>query len=1189
MKGLLAILCLGFLARLAFPEAAASEQLLQVPESKRAGFTLLDGASTGIHFTNRLAPETAARNQVLLNGSGVALGDVDGDGLCDIFFAGLESGGALYRNLGNFRFTNITAQAGLALDERFLTGTVLADTDGDGDLDLLIGVAGKGARHFVNDGRGRFNWNKDSGLMGRFTPSTFALADIDLDGDLDLYVANYRSSTIRSTGFSLLNVNGKRMILPEDRDSLQITPDGKVIELGEPDILYLNNNGRFDSVPWNSGRFVDAQGQKLVFPPRDWGLTALFRDLNEDGFADLYVCNDFQSPDRAWLNDGKGYFREAPATMFRHTPAFSMSADIADINRDGHDDLFAADMFARDHPRRLMLEAGTEDYRFDPGIWRDTPQFERNVLQLGRGSGLYSDAAWILGVAATDWTWSAVVIDVDLDGYEDLLCTTGHMFDTQDLDAEALIASKGPWARDKIHEKLFLRPSLAQRNVALRNVGGNRFEEAGPQWGFNQQGVSHGMALADLDNDGDLDVVVNNLNAAAAVHRNESGAPRVLVRCVGAQANSRGIGARVTLRNGAAPAQTQVIMAGGRYLSSDDPARVFAAGPAGALMTLEVRWPGGKFTRVEKVRPNTLHILFEKDAVDEAPTPAPLKQPLFSDESKVLAHEHHENVLDDFVLQPGLPRKQSQSGPGLIWADANGDGWDELFIGAGQGGRTARFNNEASRLVLDTAAAVREVGDQSGMVAFRRRQEFFLQANTLLDTKSPGSGDSDTNVNRSAIGVADYDQDGALDIFIGGRSAPGEYPRSLGGMLMRQNGREFVPDAAASRVFASAGLVNGAMFADLDDNGFPDLVLACEWGAIEVYLNFAGKFQRATESLGLDSMRGFWTGIAAGDFNNDGRIDLVAGNWGLNTKFAATPAAPWRLYYKSRAEGGVSLFETRIDPMDGREVPARDLELVSRAFPQVRERFDTFERYNKASASEILPDLKSYSVLEVNTLATSIFINHGSNFLRHDLPFEAQLSPVFGIFTADLDGDGSEDIFLSQNFSQNDPHTPRDDAGLGCVLLGDGRGGFKALPPDESGVQIFGDGRGAAWSDYDHDGRIDFAAAQNGSATKLYRNTRAVPGLRVRLAGPEQNPDGIGARVRAKYKDGRHGPVKTVQAGCGYWSQNSFALVFGPAAEVQSLELRWGREAAHVHPVPPGAMEVEISAAGELKVLRSHN
>ena len=694
------IFCMIFL--ILAPQIAKAENFrsspLKLPTSGHAGFSLLAPATTGIDFTNTLSNDNAAQNQIRLNGSGIALGDVDGDSLCDIFICSLEGHLKLYKNLGNWRFTNVTASAGLDLPGSFSTGATFADVDGDGDLDLLVNGIGAGTRLFLNDGQGRFTEATDSGLSHQYGAMTSALADIDGDGDLDLYVANYRTTTVRTTGFALLNMDGRRSIQPQDRGHLELTPEGRVLEHGEPHILYRNDgHGKFTPVSWTDGTFLDEEGHPLSQPPHDWGLTASFRDLNGDGFPDLYVCSDFHSPDRIWINDGHGRFRAIPQLAIRHTATFSMSADFADVDRDGFDDILVSDMTSRQHGRRLMQVAGMDPYKIDIGIFNDRPQLDRTVLQRNRGDGTYAEIAHFCGLENSEWNWSVVFLDVDLDGFEDVLATTGHMFDTQDIDAQAAIQARGPYPRSMIPRKLLMLPPLQEPKLAFRNRRDLTFEECGSSWNFNQPGVSHGIALADLDNDGDLDVVLNNLNDALGLYRNETTAPRIAIRLKGKSPNTCGIGARIVVTGGPV-AQSQEMQCGGRYLSSDDPMRVFAAGGLTNRLRIEVSWRNGQHSTIANAQPNCLYEIDEAQASSSdsrITTPGSrIPSPIFEDASVLLSHTHHEEPFDDFARQPLLPKRLSQLGPGVCWWDMNGDGWEDLIVGSGKGGQTACFLND---------------------------------------------------------------------------------------------------------------------------------------------------------------------------------------------------------------------------------------------------------------------------------------------------------------------------------------------------------------------------------------------------------------------------------------------------------------------------------------------------------------
>jgi hypothetical protein len=587
---------------------------LEISDKGKTGFTRLEGRLTGINFTNRLSDASAAANQIRLNGSGLAAGDVDGDGWCDLYFCGLESGNRLYRNLGGWRFEDITDQAGVGCAGQYSTGAVFADVDGDGDLDLLVTSIGAGTRLFLNDGHGRFREALESGLVRKFGAMTMALGDLFGTGNLDLYVANYRSTTMRSTGVDLLEVNGRLQLKPEDRDLFELTPQGGLFELGEPDILYRNDGqAHFSAVPWTNGIFLDEGDKPLSSAPRDWGLSVMFRDINQDGAPDIYVCNDFASPDRIWLNDGAGRFRDLSALSLRCTSTFSMGVDFADINRDGHDDFFVVDMLEVGHRGRMTQS------QILPGPFEARPgaveraQHKRNVLQLNRGDGTFAEIAQQSGLEATGWSWTAVFLDVDLDGYEDVLITTGHDFNTQDSDVQKRLSATGG-ARASGAAGLLQYPRLPLPNMAYHNLGNLKFAEVGRQWGFDRVGVKQGICCADLDNDGDLDVITNDLNDEAGVYRNESKQPRVAVRLKGAGGNTHGIGAKIWFYGGAVPLQSQEIISGGRYLSCDEAMRVFAAGSQTNRMRIEIQWRSGKRSVVDGVRANREYEIDEPGA-----------------------------------------------------------------------------------------------------------------------------------------------------------------------------------------------------------------------------------------------------------------------------------------------------------------------------------------------------------------------------------------------------------------------------------------------------------------------------------------------------------------------------------------------------------------------------------------------
>ena len=1186
---------------------------LDVGQTGKVGFTLLAPEATGLRFTNRLSEAAGAENRVLYNGAGVASGDVNQDGRPDLFFCDLSGHNALFLNLGNGRFREATVESGLATAMLASRGATFADLNGDGALDLLVSVNGRGVVVWLNDGRGHFvEGTAPAGTAREDGSTTLALADIDGNGTLDLYVANYRTDDMRDKGRVTVNMVRGRPVLPGSETNRLRLRNGRLEEAGQPDCLYLNDGAaRFRLVSWTDGTFADESGRPLSEAPTDWGLTATFRDVNGDLAPDLYVFNDYWTPDRFWINDGHGRFRAIAPQAVRKTPASSMSGDFADLDRDGRLDFFAVDMLARDPRMRKRQMYAQATPATTPGVLDDRPQVVRNTLFRQNDDGTFSELACYAGLTASDWSWSPLFLDVDLDGYEDLLIGAGHFRDVQDYDAEGQVqARQHSWegftdeaARrraftQELLEHYRLYPLLEMPIVTWRNRGDWTFEETTDRWGLNQPGVHQGLAMADFDGDGDLDLAVNNLNAPAMLYRNDCAAPRVAVRLRGRAGNTQGIGARVSLDSRSRPRQTTELVCGGHYQSGSEPLAVFAIDAADTNATIEVRWRSGLRSRIEGVQANRRYEIDEAGSTPPPTEPSPRPVPLFQDVSSRIAHRHQEQEFDDYARQALLPFKLSQLGPGVAWADLDGDGHDDLVIGSGQGGAPGVFRGDGrgNFTACGFPEAMVAPCDLAGLVSYPTvpHQTAFLAAWTGYEEAPPSAALAFRLVDGQAVRAAppgelgpgcafalgDMQGDGRLALFLAGGVVPGQYPRGAPSRLFRWDRDRWVLDARNSPQFNGLGIVNAAIWSDLTGDGVPELVLACEWGSLRVFRNRGGLLYDTTGALGLAAFTGWWRGITSVDLDNDGRLDLVAGNWGLNSPYRASAQQPLVLVYGQLGQPGVvDIIETEY--VQGVLAPRRQLTALAKSLPFLLEQFTTHAGYSEASLAEVLGERAQLGTqVRATTLESAAFLNRGDRFEFVPLPREAQFAPAFAVCAADFDGDGAEDVFLSQNFFDLNPEGTRIDAGRGLLLRGDGRGHLVAMASGQSGIAVYGQQRGAAVSDFDEDGRVDLVVTQNGADTKLYHNVTGKPGLRVKLVGPPGNPWGVGAVLRLQAGN-QEGPAREILAGSGYWSQDSVIPVLHGPGQPEFVSVRWpgGRVTRTAVPTAAKAMIIDSSGA----------
>lgn len=1161
-------------------------------ETDNVGFTALTSSKTNIDFINKLPEDNIIENRHLLNGSGVAAGDINGDGLVDLYFARLNGPNKLFRNLGGMRFEDVTSEAGVDLADYYSTGATFSDVTGDGYLDLLVTTNDSGTFLYENDGSGTFSPVKNSGLNTEKGKggTTLALTDIDGDSDLDLYVTNYKQQSVRDI-YNPRELQWDRIVKrnegnytiepPYDEHYTLIEQRGVIgrYEYGERDELYINNgDGRFIEVTGEDSLFLDTEG-KPVQLPKDWGLTAKFYDINDDGLQDLYVCNDFWTPDRIWINQGNRSFKAIDKFAVRSLSASSMGVDFSDIDRDGHTDFFTTDMLSTKHSRRMRQIATEEPVPPEIGEIDNRPLYMRNMLFHNRGDNTYEEMAQYSGVAASEWSWATNFIDIDLDGYEDIFVTTGNAYDVQDADVADRISRESFRTWEEAQETILSYPSLKLKNRFYKNNGDLTFTDKTDTWGIETRDISNGAAVADLDNDGDLDIVLNRLNEEAVIYRNEATKPRIAVRLVGKNKNVQAVGSRVVLQNGKEK-QRREISSGGGYLSGSDPLAVFSA-ELNETYRLTIIWADGSKSSYSELRANHIYEIIQPDKSDSnrSNDPKQSESPWFKDESDLVSFQHHEEEYDDFKLQPLLSYKLSRLGPGVSWIDYDSDGKENLLISNGKGGKTGVFQHIDSEFIHEDLSPLTNVaeGDQTTILGWKQDDNvhlivgsanyeqgnidapsayhYILENGTIIDQETLPGVFSTTG----PLALADYDGDDKLDLFIGGTFKPGQYPISASSRLFKNRNGKFEPDNENSVQFQDVGLIKSAVFSDYDKDGDPDLILATEWGPIKIFENNNGGFTERTGELGMEEYTGLWNGVTTGDFNNDGLPDIIATNKGLNTHYQLKGDSPLFIYYGDvDRDGRLEIYEGYQNDELGETVPFQNMERISSSDATLGRKVATHEEFGNSSLSRIIgADLERVPKKEAFTLAHMLFINTGNGFRAQQLPNQAQLATAHFAGSADYNGDGNEDIFLSQNLFSVPTQTSRSDAGRGLWLKGDGKANFKSVPGHITGIKVYGEQRGAALGDYNVDGKVDLAVSQNGADLKLYKNMSGKRMLRLELLGPASNAWAIGSGARLVFADGQKGPFKEIQAGSGYWSQNSRVLLFGFMKKPVSIEVTW--------------------------------
>ncbi len=1050
-------------------------------------FTLLPSSYTGVRFANRLTDTRddnvfTYRNHY--NGGGVAIGDLTGDGLPEIVLGSNQSGIRLFLNEGKFRFKDVTDDAGLQSTRPWTTGVTLADVNGDGLLDIYVCHAGKAEpaeranELFINQGldaHGVPTFREMAaayGVADEGWSTQAAFFDYDKDGFLDLFVVN----------------NSPRPVVTMGEQNTRAVRDS----FGG-DKLYHNVRGHFVDVSAPAGIYGSEIGL---------GLGIAVSDLNRDGWPDIYLSNDFFERDYLYRNNGDGTFREMLEQAMPSISYASMGLDVADIDNDGWPDVYVTDMLPEDEGRLKTMAAFETWDQQQANVRKGFHyQFTRNMLQRNNGDGTFSEIGQMAGVARTDWSWSALITDLDLDGRKDIYVTNGIARDLTAQDYLSFLASDQTMQeaiRGKRVDFLGLIKKMTMTplaHYAFRNDGDYRFSNQTAAWGLAQPSFANGAAYGDLDGDGAPDLVVNNINQEAFIYRNN--ARTVLpdnhylqIKLDGEGPNRFAIGATVTLDAGGQTLFQEEEPSRG-FQSSVDYVLTFGLGTVDTVRSVTVAWPDGRVSTRTNVAANQ-RLTIRQSAASAAPlATAKPSTPILADITNQIAlpFVHKEDAFVDFDREPLIPKLVSTEGPDLAVADVNGDGLDDIFIGGAKyqagalliqqpGGRFVRSNPglfEQDSVSEDLGAVFFDAnGDgRPDLYVVSGGNEFSPMTPPLQDRlylndghgrfhKAAGALPSE-DISGSPVAPADYDGDGDIDLFVGGRVVPWHYGADPRSMLLQNDGHGRFTDVTARLApeLVHAGMVTDAAWRDVDGDGRPDLIVVGEWMPITIFHNAGGGRLVRQNPRGLEQTSGWWNRIVAGDFTGHGRVDLIVGNLGLNTRLQATPGEPVTMYVKDFAHDGTS--EQIVSVYNhGVSYPLELRDNLLRAIPSLRLRYLSYQDYARQTVQDMFTpaELQGAIFKQAQTFASALARNNGDgSFTLVPLPREAQIAPIYGILPQDVDGDGKTDLLVAGNFDGVQPEIGRMRAGYGVLLRGDGHGNFTPVGVRQSGFSVPGQAR----------------------------------------------------------------------------------------------------------------------------------
>ncbi|WP_296699654.1 VCBS repeat-containing protein [Algoriphagus sp.] len=1048
-------------------------------------FESLPTQKTGVDFINTLI-ETEEFNIIeylyFYNGGGIAVGDVNNDGLIDIYFSANQGPNKLFLNKGDMVFEDITLSAGLASEKPWKTGVSMADINGDGLLDIYVcrlgdwkGIVGENEL-YINNGNLTFTESAaEYGLDFQGFSTQAAFFDYDRDGDLDMYLLNHAVHTAKSFG----------------RSYLRNFDDGLA-----GDRLYRNNLDKGEK------KFTGVTNEANIFSSQiGYGLGIGITDINNDGWPDIYVSNDFNENDYLYINQADGTFNEQISSRVNYSSRFSMGSDFADFNNDGWIDFITLDMLPRDEviQKRSAGEDSEEIYKLKLSFGFER-QVSRNSLQLNNANGTFSELGQLSGIYATDWSWAALMADFDNDGWKDVFVSNGIVRRPNDLDYINFITNPD------LEEGLQNKPDISDldlskemppgdvTNFFFKNNGDFTFQDVSYEWGIVEKSISNGAVYADLDNDGDLDLLVNNINKPAGIFENKleqfpksERSNYLKVRLKGLMKNKFGIGARVEIYSNSQILVQENYTSRG-FQSSTAPEIHFGLGEISLLDSLKIIWPAGKSETLRNLQVNKTLTLEESNATIIHSYISPAKTSLLKtidNEITGLDFQHLENDYNDFNLEPLLPHKLSREGPSIATGDFNGDGRQDIYVGGATGQAGALFIQSKegkfhiqSQPLIEADSALEDVS----AIFFDSNQDGFIDLlvgrggnnpeneNPEGQTKiylSNGKGEFFKSINLplekntqvSVVRAFDFDEDGLEDLMIGGRNEAGKYgeiPRSyllknLGENRYEDVTKEIAPD------LEYVGMVKDAEWKDLDLDGKTDLIVVGEWMPVTIFLNKNGKLSNETLAFGLEKSSGWWNSLASGDFNGDGYPDLLLGNLGLNSRLKASKEFPVKMMVKDFDQNG-KVEQIISYPLDGKNYTVATKDELTKQIPSLKKDFVYYSDFSGKTVEEVFRsfDVKDAKVLEAYQFESLILYNQaGKGFLSKSLPIEAQFAPIEAITIEDLDQDGYFDVVLGGNNTSSAPYFGAYQGSWGLILRGDSNGFFKV--DKEQRLKIKGD------------------------------------------------------------------------------------------------------------------------------------